>query len=417
LSRPRLTIRARLTLLYTSLFAACGAVIVAVSYILMARLPALGQDPQPSRVLVGGRVRNIPDVPAGILAQCQDAQNPVNPDKTAISACVSQLEQQGAQHQQTLTLSHLLQYSLITLAVVLALAAILGWIFAGRVLRPVQQITTAARAASEHNLSARVALRGPRDELRELAQTFDDMLGRLQAAFEGQQRFMANASHELRTPLAVMRATIDVVLGNPDSSPGDLRGMAVDIRAAVDHAEHLIGAMLLLARNERGLTIREDIDLATTAEDVLDAADVGDCRVHAVLETAVISGDPVLSERLLANLVDNAARYNVPGGDIWITTRGTADGSQLTVANTGPVIGASEAGRIFQPFERLSDRTSHDGFGLGLAIVASIAAVHGGTAAALPRPDGGLCVTVTIPVPSATEVSSPPHLTARNHVT
>jgi signal transduction histidine kinase len=413
-SRPRLTVRARLTLLYTGLFAVCGAVIVAVSYTLMARLPALGQDLQPSRVLVGERVRSIPNVPAGILAQCQAEQNPGNPDKPAMSQCVSLLEQQGAQHQQALTLSNLLQYSLITLAVVLALAAILGWIFAGRVLRPVHQITMAARAASEHNLSARVALRGPRDELRELAQTFDDMLGRLQAAFESQQRFMANASHELRTPLAVMRATIDVVLGNPDSTPDDLRGMAADNRAAVDHAEHLIAALLLLARNERGLTIREDTDLAVAAEDVLDSADVGDCRVHATLEPAVISGDPVLSMRLIANLVDNAARYNVPGGDIWISTSGTADGSQLTVANTGPVISASDAGRIFQPFERLSDRTSHDGAGLGLAIVASIAAVHGGTAAALPRTDGGLCVTVTIPASSATDISSPPRLTTRN---
>jgi signal transduction histidine kinase len=408
-SRPRLTVRARLTLLYTGLFAVCGAVIVAVSYILMARLPAQGQDQQPSRVIVAGRPRSIPDVPASILAQCQAEQNPSYPDKPAMGQCVSLLEQQGAQHQQALTLSHLLLYSLITLAVVLALAAILGWIFAGRVLRPVRQITTAARAASEHNLSARVALRGPRDELRELAQTFDDMLGRLQAAFESQQRFMANASHELRTPLAVMRATIDVVVGNPDSSPGDLRGMAVDIRAAVDHAEHLIGALLLLARNERGLTTREDIDLATIAEDVLDAADVGDCLVHATLEPAAISGDPVLSERLIANLVDNAARYNVPGGDIWISTRGTTDGSQLTVANTGPVVSASDAGRVFQPFERLSDRTSHDGFGLGLAIVASIAAVHGGTAAALPRAGGGLCVTVTIPAPSAADISGPSH--------
>jgi signal transduction histidine kinase len=134
-----------------------------------------------------------------------------------------------------------------------------------------------------------------------------------------------------------------------------------------------------------------------------------------MLEPAVISGDPVLSMRLVANLVDNAARYNVPGGDIWISTRNTADCSQPTVANTGPVISASEAGRIFQPFERLSDRTSHDGFGLGLAIVASIAAVHGGTVAALPRPGGGLSVTVTIPASSLTDVSSPSqHLTARN---
>src|ERR1700723_1081494 len=131
----------------------------------------------------------------------------------------------------------------------------------------------AARAASEHNLSARVAPRGPRDELRELAETFDDMLARLQAAFEGQQRFIANASHELRTPLAVMRAAIDVVLNNPDSTPTDLRDMATDIRTALDHAQHLIGALLILARNERGLTVHEQVSLATVAEGVLGAAE------------------------------------------------------------------------------------------------------------------------------------------------
>jgi signal transduction histidine kinase len=261
----------------------------------------------------------------------------------------------------------------------------------------VHQITAAARAASEHNLSARVAPTGPRDELRELAETFDEMLGRLQAAFEGQQRFIANASHELRTPLAVMRATVDVVLGNPDSTPGDLRAMAADIRAAVDHAEHLISALLILARNERGLTVREEVDLATAAEDVLDTAGLGDRRVHARLEPAVISGDPVLAGRLIANLVVNAVQYNIATGDIWISTRTTAGNSQLTVANTGPVISPADAGRIFQPFQRLSDRTSHDGSGLGLAIVASIAAIHGGTATARPRDDGGLSVTVTIP--------------------
>jgi len=258
-------------------------------------------------------------------------------------------------------------------------------------------ITAAARVASEHNLSARVAPAGPRDELRELAETFDEMLGRLQAAFEGQQRFIANASHELRTPLAVMRATVEVVLSNPDSTPGDLRGMAADIRAEVDHAEHLIGALLILARNERGLTVREQVDLATAAEDVLDTAGLAGRRVHATLEPAVISDDPVLAERLIANLVDNAVRYNIAAGDIWIDSRTLAGSSQLTVANTGPIISPADAGRIFQPFERLSDRTSHDGFGLGLAIVASIAAIHGGTVTASPRHDGGLSVMVTIP--------------------
>jgi signal transduction histidine kinase len=387
-TRPRPTVRARLTLLYTGLFAVCGAIVVAVSYAQVAQLPAQGQgnSRQPS---AGDLTR--------FAARCRSEEQSAHPNPYVLAKCASYFQQQGAQGQRDLTLSHLLQYSLITLAVVIALAAILGWITAGRALRPVHLITTAARAASEHNLSARVAPRGPRDELRELAETFDEMLGRLQAAFEGQQRFMANASHELRTPLAVMRATVDVVLGNPDSTPGDLRAMAADIRAAVDHAEHLIGALLILARNERGLTVREEVDLATAAEDVLDTAGLSDRRVHATLEAAVISGDPVLAERLIANLVDNAVRYNHAAGDIWISTRTAAGSSQLTVANTGPVISPADAGRIFQPFQRLSNRTSHDGSGLGLAIVASIAAIHGGTATARPRDDGGLSVTVTIP--------------------
>jgi signal transduction histidine kinase len=389
-SRPRLTVRTRLTLLYTGLFAACGAIVVAVSYTLVARLGASGQTQPPS-------ARD--DVPAAIAARCRSQQPGGHPDKNLMAQCISYLQQQGAQNQRDLTLSHLLQYSLITLAVVIALAAILGWIFAGRALRPVHLISAAARAASEHDLSARVAATGPRDELRELAETFDEMLGRLQAAFEGQQRFIANASHELRTPLAVMRATVDVVLGNPDGAPGDLRGMAADIRAAVDHAEHLIGALLILARNQRGLAVREQVDLATAAEDVLDAAVVGDRRVHATLEPAIISGDPVLAERLIANLVENAARYNHPAGDIWVTTGTIAGSSQLTVANTGPPISPADVDRIFQPFQRLSDRTSHDGSGLGLAIVASIAEIHGGTAAACPRQEGGLSVTVAIPSP------------------
>ena len=385
---PRLTVRARLTLLYTGLFAACGAIVVAVSYTLVARLRASVQGQQTASS--GG-------APARFTALCRSEELSAHPDARILAKCVAYFQQQGAQGQRDFTLSHLLEYSLITLAVVIVFAAILGWVFSGRSLRPVHLITTAARAASEHNLSARVAPTGPRDELRDLAETFDDMLGRLQAAFEGQQRFIANASHELRTPLTVMRATVDVVLDSPDATPGDLRGMAADIRAAVDHAEHLIGALLILARNERGLTVHEDVDLATVAEDVLDAAGLGDRRVHLSLEPAVISGDPVLAERLIANLVDNAVRYNLPGGDIWISTRTVAGSSQLTVANTGPVISPADAGRIFQPFERLDGRTSGDGFGLGLAIVASIAAIHGGTATARPRDDGGLFVTVTIP--------------------
>jgi signal transduction histidine kinase len=411
-SRPRLTVRARLTLLYTGLFTLCGAIVVAVSYTLVAQLGVPGQ-------VQGKGLQTSPGgVPAKGMAQCKSQYLSVVPDKIKYSLCVSylqqqaaklqlqaaqlqlqaeHLQQQAAQRQRDLTVSHLLQYSLITLAVVIALAAVLGWIFSGRALRPVQQITAAARAASEHNLSARVAPSGPRDELRELAETFDAMLGRLQAAFEGQQRFIANASHELRTPLAVMRTTADVVLDDPGATPADLRGMAADIRTLTGHAEHLIGALLMLARNERGLSVRELTDLAAVAEDVLDTAALDDRRVHATLDPAVIIGDPVLAERLIANLVDNAVRYNTAAGDIWITTRTVAGSSQLTVANTGPVISPADAVRVFQPFERLNGRTPGDGFGLGLAIVASITAIHGGTTTARPRDGGGLSVTVTIP--------------------
>jgi len=394
-SRPRLTVRARLTLLYIGLFSVCGAIVVAVSYGQVAQLPA--------RPHGNGRPQSAADL-ARFMAQCRAQEQLVHPNAEILAKCAAYFQQQGAQGQRALTLSHLLRYSMITLAVVVVLAAILGWVFSGRALRPVHRITTAARAASEHNLSARVAATGPRDELRELAETFDEMLGRLQAAFEGQQRFIANASHELRTPLAVMHATVDVVLDNRDSTPGDLRAMAEDIRAAVEHAEHLIGALLILARNERGLSVHEEIDLATVTEDVLDTAALGDRRVHATLQPAVIRGDPVLAERLVANLVNNAVRYNLAGGDIWISTRTLAGSSQLTVANTGPVISPADTGRIFEPFQRLSDRTSHDGSGLGLAIVASIAAIHAGGATAHPRADGGgLSVTVTIPAAGVKE--------------
>jgi signal transduction histidine kinase len=357
----------------------------------VAQLGTSGQGQKPSRADL-----------AGIIARCRSQQPAVRLDKLLLAQCISSLEQQqGAQHQRDLILSHLLEYSLVTLALVIAFAAILGWVLSGRSLRPIHRITAAARSASEHNLSARVALRGPHDELRELAETFDDMLERLRASFESQRQFIANASHELRTPLAVMGTTVDVVAGNLDSTPDDLRAMAADIRAAVNHAEHLIGSLLILARNDRGLTIHEEVDLSTVAEDVLDTARLGDRSVHATLDPAVISGDPVLAEHLIANLVDNAARYNAAAGDIWISTRTTAGSSELTVANTGPVISPADIDRIFQPFQRLSERTSHDGFGLGLAIVASIVAIHGGTAIARPRNDGGLSVTITIPSASA----------------
>jgi signal transduction histidine kinase len=408
-TRPSLTIRARLTLLYTALFAACGAAVVAITYTLVgASLRGTSADKQ-AQV----------SAPSEFLAACKQAtQNgTIDPNlKAKCDAAFRQGVKIGVQTQRDLTLDHLLTYSLITLAAVTVLAAIAGWLVAGRVLRPVHRITAAARAASEHNLSGRVALTGPRDELRELADTFDDMLTRLDAAFDSQRRFIANASHELRTPLTVMRTTIDVVLAKPAPTPAELTAMAEDVRAAADHAEALIEALLTLARNERGLTVHEPVDLATVAEDVLDTADLDGLLLRTSLTPAATTGDPVLLERLAANLVDNAVRYNVPGGEVTVLTS-TVDGAvgryaQLVVANTGPVIEPATVAGLFEPFRRLQDRTASDGVGLGLAIVASIATVHAGIVTANALPGGGLEVTVTVP-----HVAVPPTATPAAELT
>jgi len=308
-TRPRLTIRARLALLCTGLFAACGAIVVAITYALVAHLPLAGSSAVPPR--------------AAYVISCRDDLKKANLDPERRAQCEESVRvlgdafsdgvDQGAQRQRDKTLANLLWYSLGTLGAVSLLAAFAGWFVAGRVLRPIHQITAAARTASEHNLSARVALTGPRDELRELATTFDEMLGRLEAAFEGQRRFIANASHELRTPLTVMRASVDVVLAKPAPTSEELHGMGRDVRAAVDQAQSLIDALLTLARNEYGLTVHEQVDLATVAEDVLDSVDPGDRHRQVSLRPALTSGDPVLLERLVANLVDNATRLQRAG--------------------------------------------------------------------------------------------------------
>lgn len=386
---PRLTVRARLTLLYTGLFAVCGAIVVAISNILVRSLP----ETDPSAI------RGVAH-PTEFLQMCREALN--STDQELIQKCDAAFQEgvvTGATNQRAETLDHLLRYSLVALVAATLLAAVAGWIVAGRVLRPVHQITLAARSASQHNLSARVALSGPRDELRELADTFDDMLARLEAAFRSQRQFIANASHELRTPLTVMRTAVDVVLAKPSPSTAELVAMGEDVRSAVGRAEGLIDALLTLARNEYGLTRREQVDLATVAEDVAD--DAGGGSVRSALAPAIVHGDAVLLERLAANLVDNALRYNVPGGHVWVTTTNNGDRATLTVSNTGPVVAADRVNELFQPFRRLHERTASDGFGLGLAIVASIVAVHQGTVTATPRDGGGLTVTVTLPVAPA----------------
>jgi signal transduction histidine kinase len=379
---PGLTVRVRLTLLFTGLFAACGAILVAIMYALVA------SEPVPEG-------EKAPVYPDGFLAICK--AKPVDEaTRLKCEAAFSEGVAAGAQEQRDATLAHLLQYSLLTLAIATLLAAVAGWIVAGRVLRPVQRITAAARSASDRNLTARVGLTGPRDELRELADTFDAMLDRLQAAFESQGRFIANAGHELRTPLTVMRTAVDVVLAKPDPTPAELREMGREVQGAVMQTERLIAALLTLARNERGLTVREEVDLATAAEDAVDAACLDGVRPHLRLEPAPTIGDPILLERLIANLVENGVHYNVPGGELWVVTTAEGDAATVTVANTGPLLTTEAMPALFAPFQRLNGRTADGGLGLGLTIVASIAAMHRGNVTARPRPDGGLVVTVTL---------------------
>jgi signal transduction histidine kinase len=384
-----LSARSRLTLLYTSLFAVCGGVLVAVTYVLVSHnLPNTKTSTNPTSI-------------DKLIQQCVRDQTAKGADgsdaKIKCSSLVSSGAKAGASAQRNATLNHLLLYSLLTLGGVTILAAIAGWYVAGRILRPVHQLTAAAREASEQNLSHRLALAGTRDELRELADTFDDMLGRLDRAFTSQQRFIANASHELRTPLTLMRTSIDVVLAKPSPSPAELMSMSVDVRHAVDHAERLIDALLTLARNERARGVSDPLDLAAVAEDALEGRAPDGVTTLTTLGPAPVTGDGVLLERLVGNLLDNAAQYNVPGGSIAITTASENGRSVLRVVNTGAVVPPADVDRLFLPFTRLDDRTRHDGFGLGLALVHSIAAVHDGTVTATAIPTGGLDITVRLP--------------------
>ena len=277
-----------------------------------------------------------------------------------------------------------------------------GWAASNRVLRPLRAITEAARTASQENLPQRLALAGPPDELKELADTFDAMLTRLDVAFASQRRFVANASHELRTPLTEMRALIGVSLAKPTSAARQLEPVLAQIQAAVDKSEELIEALLTLARSDCGITRTELVDLPTAVEDAIDLTGptvaAMQIRIDTALQHAQVSGDRVLLERLVSNLIDNAIRHNVSGGQVLASTRQRAGHVELTVINDGEPIPADQVTGLFEPFRRLSGRTGGQaGTGLGLCIVASVAKAHGGQAEARARPTGGLEVRVTLP--------------------
>jgi signal transduction histidine kinase len=392
-------VRTRLTLIYAMLFFAAGSALLGLTYGLVASsLPA---QPPAAEAAGSAGLKNLnyectsrpkgTPVPPPLLAQCKHAEDAYN----AGAASASQAQRQRA-------LSNLLVVSLAGLAAMTAVSGGLGWFMSGRVLRPVRVITETARRASEQHLGERLALTGPRDELRELAETFDDMLERLDAAFATQRRFVANASHELRTPLTAMRTAIDVTLAKPSPAAQQLTDMAVRVRRSVDRAETMIEALLTLAVSDQGKLSTEFTDLATWAEDAIDAAapeiERLDLHLDTTLDPAETAGDPQLLERMIWNLVDNAVRHNEPGGWIKLRTGSTGTAAYLQIANSGPFIPHDAMPSLLEPFQRMHARTGvRDGVGLGLSIARSVITAHHATFTARTQPAGGLDITVAIP--------------------
>jgi signal transduction histidine kinase len=377
--RPRRTIRLRLTALYGSVFLASSAALLTITYFIVKHIL---HTRRPSRAALA-KLGLHPRYEYGYRPGSHGARLVHTLSESIISQALARL---------------LVEY-LIALLVVTAVAVLIGWLLAGRALRPLREITATARRVSGENLGERIDLQGPDDELKELATTFDGMLERLDAAFVSQRRFVANASHELRTPLAIMRTEIDVALADPAITAPELRAMGETVRDAVDRCEGLIASLLLLARSEASSGQPAPVDLGALAGDCItdlraQAAAVS-VEISAGLAPAWVDGEPGLLERLVANLLDNGIRHNVAGGWLSVTTDTLGDEVRLRVANGGARIDPDEVAALAEPFRRL-DR-SVDGFGLGLSIVRSIVVAHHGSATLRAPEDGGLAVSVTLP--------------------
>ncbi|MER7787809.1 ATP-binding protein [Streptomyces sp. NPDC097640] len=406
---PRRTVRLRLTALYGGLFLVSGAALLAVTYGLVA-----GAVDRPPTVLKREVTVAAPSPSA------PEGTRPAEPgDRAAMDTAMAALQkdvQRTVDHQKSAMLHTLLVQSGIALGLMSLTSVLLGWVVAGRVLRPLRTITSTAQDISATSLHRRLALAGPRDELRELGDTFDALLTRLDGSFQAQRQFVANASHELRTPLARQRVLGQVALADPEPTVESLRTAHERILAAGRQQERLIEALLTLARGHAGLDERHPFDLARLAREAVAARATAAHERQVTLRpragAAVSSGHRALAERLVANLLDNAIRYNMPGGQVDVTTGTQAGRAVLTVANTGPDVPADAVERILLPFQRLGPaRTgsgargaSSQGFGLGLSIVSAIAAAHDATLTAAPRPGGGLVVTVGFP----TATTQPP---------
>ncbi|GAA1221440.1 MULTISPECIES: HAMP domain-containing sensor histidine kinase [Streptomyces] len=386
----RPTIRIRLTLLYGGMFLIAGIVLLSIIYLLAAQALNVGSD-LPFTVTNGsvssGTCRNFSGLP----------DHPTTSQlNSALNECVNEMRQHA--------LDNLLSRSLLALLGLAVIAFAFGYAMAGRVLSPLGRITRTARRVAGTDLSRRIELDGPDDELKELADTFDDMLDRLERAFTAQQRFVGNASHELRTPLAINRTLLEVHLSDP-GAPMELQQLGKTLLATNERSEQLVEGLLLLARSDNQIVERKPVDLAEVASQAIDQArseaDAKGVEIRGERKEAVVQGNGVLLERIALNLVQNAVRYNVPeGGWVEVTTEAQHGQAVLVVSNTGPVVPAYEIDNLFEPFRRLrTERTGSDkGVGLGLSIARSVARAHGGRIIAEPREGGGLVMRVTLPI-------------------
>lgn len=372
---PRRTVRLRLTLLYGGLFLLSGAALLAVTYALVAGTPLVP----------------IVRVPVGA------ATAPAHAQQVQLLAAEA--------HQHNAELHQLLVRSGIALAIMVVVSIALGWLVAGRVLRPLRTITYATQRISEENLHERLSLFGPRDEVKDLADTIDGLLGRLESAFDAQRSFVANASHELRTPLTLARALVQMRLREPATSAASFRATCEEVLTACEQQERLIESLLTLARSQRGLELehRVSFDLAEVVRDVGESYDCAAAERNVTLEVradpTIVFGDPGLTERLAANLVDNAIRYNKGHGWVKVVVRGSSGLAVLEVANTGPMVSDADVGRLLNPFQRSASERAGDpeGLGLGLSLVAAIAKAHDATLVIRSRESGGLDIVVDFP--------------------
>ncbi|MFI8946860.1 sensor histidine kinase [Streptomyces sp. NPDC053750] len=387
----RPTIRIRLTLLYGGMFLIAGILLLSIIYLLAAQAVRTGNEPLYKIVDFNDLRVTSSDCPV-----VDNGNLSLSDFNAAISDCID--------HQRKVALDNLLSRSLLALLGLAVIAFAFGYAMAGRVLSPLGRITRTARAVAGSDLSRRIELDGPDDELKELADTFDDMLERLQRAFTAQQRFVGNASHELRTPLAINRTLLEVHLSDPHA-PVELQQLGKTLLATNERSEQLVEGLLLLARSDNQIVERKPVDLAEVAGQAIDQvhaeAEAKGVQLRGTREPAVVQGNGVLLERIALNLVQNAVRYNVAEqGWVEVTTAVENGQAVLVVTNTGPVVPAYEIDNLFEPFRRLrTERTGSDkGVGLGLSIARSVARAHGGHIYAQPREGGGLVMRVTLPV-------------------